>query len=72
MKKIRQAEENEKKQAERENSNRLDVSFFQEPFKLLLFAPCTTADSKTKYPAYTRQYSSRYISAIFIPPKQLA
>lgn len=72
MKKIRQAEENEKKQEAKDHLNRLEVSFFQEPFQFLSIAATILEAVKSNFPAYTYQYSSRYIDSIFRPPKQIA
>lgn len=70
MKKIQQASENEKKQEAKDNLNRLEISFFQEPFRLSFIEPTTLETAKSSFPAYTYQYSSRYIETIFRPPKQ--
>ena len=70
MKKIHQAEENDKKQQAKDNLNRLEISFFQEPFRLSFIEPTTLQAAKSSFPAYTYQYSSRYIETIFRPPKQ--
>lgn len=69
MKKIKQAEENEKKQAAKDNFNRLEISFFQEPFKLQFVTPVILDSNKSSVPRYTFQYSSRYIETLFRPPK---
>ncbi len=69
MKKIKQAEENEKKQAAKDNLNRLEISFFQEPFKLQFVTPVILDSNKSSVPRYTFQYSSRYIETLFRPPK---
>ncbi|RKR84659.1 hypothetical protein BDD43_4908 [Mucilaginibacter gracilis] len=68
MKKIHQAEENEKKQEAKDNLNRLEVSFFQEPFQLSFIEPAILETVKSSFPPYTYQYSSRYIETIFRPP----
>ena len=72
MRKIHQAEENEKKQEAKDNLNRLEVSFFQEPFQFTSIAPTILETVKSSFPAYTYIYSSRYLSTIFRPPKQIA
>lgn len=72
MKKIKQTEENEKKQTAKDNFNRLEISFFQEPFQLTLIAPVILENNQLSFPSYTYQYSSRYIETIFRPPKQNA
>ncbi|WPU91755.1 hypothetical protein SNE25_20765 [Mucilaginibacter sabulilitoris] len=70
MKKIHQAEENEKKQQAKDNLNRLEVSFFQEPFKFSSIEPTVLVSVKSTFPVYTYQYTSSYIKSIFRPPKQ--
>ena len=72
MKKIRQAEENEKKEAAKDNLNRLEVSFFQEPFQFTFPVPVILESGARSYPKYTYHYSSHYLDAIFRPPKQSA
>jgi hypothetical protein len=72
MKKIKQAEENEKKQTEKDNLNRLEISFFQEPFQLLFISPAILESNNSIFSAYSYQYSSRYIETIFRPPRQIA
>lgn len=72
MKKIQQAAENEKKQESKDNLNRLEVSFFHEPFKLTFTQPVILNTPNTTIPFYGYQYSSHYIESIFRPPKQIA
>jgi len=72
MKKIRQAEENEKKQESKDHLNRLEISFLQEPFRFSMDELNLISTTKETYPAYAYHYSSRYLSCIFRPPKQVA
>jgi len=72
MKKLRQAEENEKKQTAKDNLSRLEISFFQEPATVSFLQPVIAESSQMDFPAYTYQYSSHYIDAIFRPPKATA
>lgn len=72
MKKIRQAEENEKKQESKDHLNRLEISFLQEPFRFSVDESGTAFTTKDTYPAYAYHYSSRYLDCIFRPPKQVA
>lgn len=72
IKKVKQAEENEKKQTAKDNLNRLEVSFFQAPFRLTFIAPAILENTHSFFPKYTYQYSGRYIEPIFRPPKQAA
>ncbi len=71
MKKIRQAEENEKKQESKDRLNRLEVSFLQEPFRFSVIEPGTLSTTQETYPVYNYHYSSRYLSSIFRPPKKV-
>jgi hypothetical protein len=71
VKKIKQAEENEKKQAENEKLNRQEISFFQEPFQLSFVVPVVTAHQLNSFSNYTFHYSNRYMDAIFRPPKNI-
>jgi hypothetical protein len=72
MKKIKQAEENEKKQEAKDNLSRLEISFFQEPFRLNFIEPVLLESRQGSFPSYTYLYSSNYIETIFRPPKQVA
>ncbi len=72
MKKIRQAEENEKKQESKDHLNRLEISFLQEPFNYSAGESNINISLKSTYPAYAYHYSSRYLDCIFRPPKQVA
>ncbi|WP_342648069.1 hypothetical protein [Mucilaginibacter sp. CSA2-8R] len=71
MKKIKQAEENEKKQESKDHLNRLEISFLQEPFGFSVSELSTISGTKETYPVYNYHYSSRYLSSIFRPPKQV-
>ncbi|MGI4806213.1 MAG: hypothetical protein ACRYFL_15715 [Janthinobacterium lividum] len=71
MKKVKQAEENEKKQAAKDNLNRLAVSYFQQPYRIIFSSPLSFTAVHIHLPAYTYQYSNSYIEAIFRPPKSL-
>lgn len=72
MKKIHQAEENEKKQDAKDNLNRLEVSFFQEPYRFTAVIPQILETFSSNFPEYNYQYRSSYLTAIFRPPKQIA
>lgn len=72
IKKVKQAAENEKKQGEKDNLKRLEISFFQELSQLCFFAPVVLKSIQSSFPAYSYQYSNHYIDTIFRPPKQLA
>jgi hypothetical protein len=70
-KKIKQAQENERKEAAKDNFIRLEISFFQEPFKLTFIEPVVLESNKGMFTQYTFQYTSHYIDAVFRPPKSL-
>ncbi len=72
MKKVKQAEEQEKKEAAKDNLNRMEVSFFQEPFQFTIATPVLLESSTCSFPNYTYQYSNSYIETIFRPPRQIA
>lgn len=71
MQKVNQAAENEKKQGEKDNFKRLEISFFQEPAQLCFGVSAILTSFHCSFPAYSYQYSIHYIDAIFRPPKQL-
>ena len=70
MSKLKQVTEKEKKQAARDNLNRMEISFLQRPQKIA-FNPPVTASVVTSFPPYHYTYYSRYISTVFRPPKLL-
>ena len=72
MKKIQQAEENEKKQETKKNLTRVEVSIFQEPYQVSFIEPVILETTLRTLPPYTHHYSSSYLSTIFRPPKQVA
>ena len=71
VKKLKQAQENDRKEAARDNFSRMEVSFFQEPLNLSLDQPTVTEDKSNPFPLYSYQYSNSYIEDIFRPPKSL-
>jgi hypothetical protein len=71
MKRLKQSEENEKKQEAKDNLNRLEISFFQEPFTFNFHKPVLLEQGQNLYPQYSYLYSSRYIETIFRPPKSV-
>lgn len=72
MRKIKQAEENEKKQEARDNLSRLEISFFQEPYRITFIDPIILEAHQSVFQCYIYQYSNTYIETIFRPPKQAA
>lgn len=71
MKKIKQAKENEKKQEGKDSLNRLEISFFQEPFQFITIAPIIPEIVKSNFTYYKYSYSSSYLATFFRPPKQV-
>jgi len=71
MNKIKQAEKNEKKQEAKDNLTKMEVSFFQESFRIAFTEPVILEAHKSTFPHYAYQYSSSYIEIIFRPPKQI-
>jgi hypothetical protein len=71
MRRIKQAEENEKKQEAKDNLSRLEVSFFQEPYRVTFIEPVILETNQNTFPRYTYQYHNAYIGTIFRPPKQV-
>lgn len=72
MKKIRQAEENEKKQEAKDNLSRLEISFFQQPYRVEFIEPQILEPCKSGFAPYNCKYSNSYLSTIFRPPKRAA
>ncbi|RKR84150.1 hypothetical protein BDD43_4377 [Mucilaginibacter gracilis] len=71
MRKIRQAEEHQKKQAGRSNSLRITVSFFQEAYRVKFLEPSLLEKHKICLTKFNYLYTSQYLDAIFRPPKSL-
>ncbi|TWI94811.1 hypothetical protein JN11_04592 [Mucilaginibacter frigoritolerans] len=71
MRKIRQAEENEKKQSTKGNSGRVEISFFQEPFSISFIEPIISDKAATSFRFFVYRYISQYLNSIFRPPKSL-
>jgi len=72
MRKIKQAEDNDKKQATKDGSSRLEMSFIQQPFSITFSEPVIVDELSAGFPAFDYQYTSRYLSSIFKPPKSVA
>ncbi|WP_235324472.1 hypothetical protein [Pedobacter lusitanus] len=72
MKKIKQAEENEKKEAARNNLSQLEVSFCQEPFTFSFLDPSALSISDPSFSVYAYLYTNPYIRNIFRPPRLFA
>lgn len=71
MQKIKQAEDNEKKQTAKNSSVRLEISFFEEPFRMSFLGPVLLENDKIRFPNFNYQYTSQYLDSIFRPPKSL-
>jgi hypothetical protein len=72
MKKIKQAEDNEKKQAQKDQLNRLEIPIFGDTYRITFTSPLVLETSSGLYPAYSYTYSSRHIGTAFKPPKHIA
>jgi hypothetical protein len=69
MKKLKEATEKEKKQEEKENLNRVVISFFEEPFRMVFTEPKILQLNRPTFPAYKYRYGNSFIDTIFRPPK---
>lgn len=69
-KKIKVAED--KEQEAKEKLSRLEVSFYQEPFKLALSVPIVSETKKLPVQAYGYLYANCYLKAVFKPPRFFA
>jgi hypothetical protein len=72
MKKIKQAEENEKKQAQKDQLNRLEIPIFGDAYRIAFVSPLISEVALGNYSIYSFSYSSRYIDTAFKPPKSIA
>lgn len=72
MQKIKQAEDNDKKQAAKNSSTKLEVSFIEQPFSILFSEPVMVNLLSVGFPVFNYQYTSRYLTSIFKPPKGTA
>ncbi|WP_240920265.1 hypothetical protein [Sphingobacterium chungjuense] len=72
MKKIEAAEEKEKKRELKDNLNRLEISFFLDPFEASFNKMVTLELNILPIPNYACLYTNQHTHAIFIPPKQVA
>ncbi|MCD0490256.1 hypothetical protein LPB86_18590 [Pedobacter sp. MC2016-14] len=72
MKKVQQAEENEKKEATKDLLSNLSISFFERTDAFNFQSPVTATLFTTSYPEYTCHYSNCFLGSIFQPPKLAA
>lgn len=71
MKKVQQAEENEKKEAAKTHLNNLTTFFFQTAGTDIFQLPIAGYTFKISLPEYLCGYSGRYTDTIFRPPKKI-
>ena len=71
MRKLKQAEDNEKKQSSKNNSGREEVSFLQQPFMISFAEPVIINNISANFPKTEYRYTSQYLNSIFRPPKQV-
>jgi hypothetical protein len=71
MRKIQQADENEKKQTAKENIYRLEISFFQKPLRLAFIEPKILETEKNTFSVYSFKYLSWCVECPFKPPRHI-
>ena len=69
MRKLKQAEDNEKKRAARGSLNRVEISFFQDPFSISFIEPSIIDKAAINIQTFAYAYRSQYLDTIFRPPK---
>lgn len=72
MKKIKQAEDDDRKQEAKNNLTRLEVTFLEQPYSIAFIEPALLTTHTPKARCYNYRYISKYISTIFRPPKLAA
>ncbi|KEQ28253.1 hypothetical protein N180_01060 [Pedobacter antarcticus 4BY] len=72
MKKLIDAEENEKKEADKVRLSNSYIAFFQKSDVIVFLPLINDHPFSMSFPDYVCNYSSRYIDTIFIPPKESA
>ncbi len=72
MKKLKQADESEKKQAEKNELKNFEICLLQQPFQLSFAAPYVDGEPLTLSSFYTFIYVSHPINSIFRPPQIVA
>lgn len=70
MSKLKQVNEKEKKQAAKDNLNRMEISYLHQPYIVCPHPPLISS-SAAHFPQYKFTYYSQYITAVFRPPKSL-
>jgi len=71
MKKIRQAEENEKKQGAKDILDQLEVTFFQHVHEFRFENPSTPVQMQITFTDYRYWYTNPCVKGIFKPPRHL-
>jgi len=69
MRKIKAVEENEKKQAEKDNLNRFEISFFQAGFKFDFRQKYTESKTLPRQVAIRVAYTAPHLQSLFRPPQ---
>ncbi|HVW98251.1 MAG TPA: hypothetical protein VHA56_19955 [Mucilaginibacter sp.] len=69
MRKIKAAQENEKKQADKDNFSRLEVSFFQHARVIDLSSPLTATLPAGELPVYSCLYNFSFSTFLLQPPR---
>ncbi len=72
MKKVQQAEENEKKEAAKDHLSNIAISFFHKEEAVTFHTPITAYTFNISPPEYISSYRSLSLDAIFQPPKTAA
>jgi len=72
MKKIRQAEENERRQGTKDSLDRLEVTFFQPVHEFRFENPASLISLQIAFIDYRYWYSNPCLKGIFKPPRQPA
>jgi len=69
MRKLKAAEENEKKQADKDNLNRLEICFFQSEMKFNFEQDYTERTLTTGFFSYKYAYKDPYQRSLYRPPQ---
>jgi len=69
MQKLKQAQENEKRQAERDNLHHIEVFFLQQKFNFDFLSFNPEPQLITHCDNYSCLYTNQYISSLFRPPR---
>lgn len=72
MKKLKEAEENEKKQTQRNELKTLEIGVLQENVQLSFNSPTVENKLPEIYTFYNFTYISHYLDSVFRPPRSVA